>query len=198
MQTEVELAAITDPMASPVDRYSDLDLQLSRRLDWRFLLPDSHLGKIAYLGEPKNSLVAALERFSESLTVVSDANLSGSFDGVVISSPAAPRVEQASRMLSKDGWLYLEAGSAARWHLPFLRAELRSFGFRDVRAYWHRPSFEACREIVPLENNALDYVFSRQHKDIAGSLKAIAAVLAKRTGLLALVTPNVSLIGCKN
>ena len=52
---EIEMpgtAATTSDGRSIRDQsFSDLDLQLSRRLDWRFLLANILLGDVAYIGE---------------------------------------------------------------------------------------------------------------------------------------------------
>ena len=59
------------------------------------------------------------------------------------------------------------------------RAALFAAGFHDVRTYWQRPSFEACREIVPLDDTpALDYVLARQQADLAGKIKSMGARFA--------------------
>ena len=44
-------------------------LQASRRVDWRFLLPDPELGRVGYAGPARGALVDALRKFSASLTV---------------------------------------------------------------------------------------------------------------------------------
>ena len=47
--------------------YPDQDLQLSRRLDWRFLLPNPHLGRVGYLGPSGGTLPRALLRVEAAL-----------------------------------------------------------------------------------------------------------------------------------
>lgn len=49
---------------------NDTLLQLSRRIDWRFLLPDPELGRVACFGASDELLVSALKRFSAALTLV--------------------------------------------------------------------------------------------------------------------------------
>ena len=209
-ETRASAAAAPGRRSRPVQRFSDLDLQLCRRLDWRFLLRNSGLGNVAYLGEKKTSLAVALERFSDRLTFVSSAKFAktpevfaGSFDLAVVASATTSDFECAARVLKDGGWLYVEVGAAARFKAKFqglngYRTRLLCAGFRDVRAYWHRPSFAACREIVPLDDGlALDYVLSRQHQDFAGQIKSMAARFAMQTGLLPFVLPSVSLLACK-
>ena len=49
---------------------SDALLQASRRVDWRFLLPDPNLERVAYLGPANRSLWESLRLFSAALAVI--------------------------------------------------------------------------------------------------------------------------------
>ena len=49
------------------------DLETSRRLAWRFLLPNPHLGRVAYLGPASGTLPRALREFCDSLTTIAPA-----------------------------------------------------------------------------------------------------------------------------
>ena len=205
IQSEIQAPALATPERQSKS-FSDLDLQLSRRLDWRFLLANTQLENVAYIGKQKPSLVAGLEKFSACLTIVSSKTaeaLPGTFDLVVVASATPPVFECAARILKNGGWIYVEVGFSARLRaklqgLNGFRTDLLCAGLRDVRAYWHRPSFETCREIVPLDDRvALDYVLSRQQADFADKLKSRAARFASQTGLLPFVLPSVSLLACK-
>ena len=186
--------------------FSDLDLQLSRRLDWRFLLANILLGDVAYIGEEKPFLVAALEKFSDRLIIVSQKTpeaLPATFDLAVVTSTTGSDFEYASRILKGGGSIYVEMGStgvkARMAGLNVQRAALFAAGFHDVRTYWQRPSFEACREIVPLDDTpVLDYVLARQQADLAGKIKSMGARFATKTGLLPLIVPSISLIAHKH
>ena len=46
----------------------DALLQASRRVDWRFLLPEAELGRVACIGETDPDLVRSLRLFSSELT----------------------------------------------------------------------------------------------------------------------------------
>ena len=209
LQSEVEAVELEAPVVRSESsrQFSDLDLQLCRRLDWRFLLPNSDLGNVAYLGREKTSLAAALARFSRSLSIVSSgksariANVQASkFDLVVVSLPTLSNFSYARELLRDGGYLYAEVGlSASRIKgLSAHRTDLVRAGFGKIQTYWHRPNFERCREIVPLENKfALDYVLSRRQADMAGRIKSFAGRLAQSTGLLGFVMPSVSLLACK-
>lgn len=207
VETEMPGSVVTtaERRSTSVQSFSDLDLQLSRRLDWRFLLANTFMGNVAYIGKEKPFLVAALEKFSAQLTIVSAKTpeaLPATFDLAVVTSTTGSAFEFASRILKIGGSVYVETGStgvkAKLAGLNDQRATLLAAGFRDLRAYWHRPSFEACREIVPLDDKAaLDYVLSRQHADLAGKVKSTAARWAKQAGLFRFIAPSISLIACK-
>jgi hypothetical protein len=207
VEIEMPVSAITTPeqRSTRVQSFSDLDLQLSRRLDWRFLLGNTRLGNVAYIGREKPFLVAGLEKFSDRLTIISPKMLEAvpaTFDLAVVTSTAGSNFEYASRILKHGGSVYVEAGSTGvKAKLAGLRGDrtaLLAAGFQDVRAHWQRPNFEACREIVPLNDPmTLDYVLSRQHADLAGKVKATAARFATKAGLLPLILPSISLIACK-
>jgi hypothetical protein len=208
VETEMPVSAVTASPRRPthVQSFSDLDLQLSRRLDWRFLLADTRLGNIAYIGKEKPFLVAGLEKFSDHLTIVSPKTLEAlpaTFDLAVVTTTTGSAFECAARILKDGGSIYVETGStgvkAKLAGLNGHRATLLAAGFRDVGAYWHRPNFESCREIVPLDDTAaLDYALSRQHADLAGKVKSTAARFATQAGLFRFIVPSISLIACKH
>jgi len=52
---------------SPARPDRDALLQASRRLDWRFLLPDPTLRRVAYVGAAHAGLLASLQRFAGEL-----------------------------------------------------------------------------------------------------------------------------------
>jgi hypothetical protein len=207
VETEMPGSAITktERRSTRFQSFSDLDLQLSRRLDWRFLLDNTGLGNVAYLGREKPFLVAGLEKFSDRLTIISPKMLEAvpaTFDLAVVTSSTGLDFEYASRILKQGGSVYVEpASTGVKAKLAGLRGgrtALLAAGFQDVRAYWHRPNFEACREIVSLNDPmTLDYVLSRPHADLAGKVKATAARFATKAGLLPLILPSISLIACK-
>jgi hypothetical protein len=203
IQTEIELPSMTASLPTTEQiGTSDLDLQLCRRLDWRFLLPDSRLGNVAYIGEENLSLVRALQPFSTSFTFVSEEkfNRNWAFDGVVITSVSPANLDCAARVLNRGAWLYAESDVASRRRIKGLHrlcASVRCRGFEDVRAYWHRPNFESCREIVPMQEIPLNYVLARQQADIAGRVKSLFARVAKGLGLLPSIIPSISVVAVK-
>jgi len=89
--------------------------QLLRRIDWRFLLPDPALRRVAYIGKKGGRLLWALQTFSESLTTFpvpprseTLSEESAVFDLVVLRSTNRQHVLPASRMLTSEGYFYWE------------------------------------------------------------------------------------------
>lgn len=92
-------------------------LQLSRRLDWRFLLPTPQLGKVAYLGPVAATLPGALYHFCDSLTLIAGTEKLSSeeaqeskayFDQVVVCSQRLADAQMAASLLAEGGYLYWE------------------------------------------------------------------------------------------
>lgn len=202
----------------------DSALQIARRIDWRFLLPNPHLGQVAYMGQPRQTLLTALGYFSESLRLFSlpdqtthcqhsDAN----FELVVLRSLSMTAVEKAHALLIAGGYLYWEIDRMSRFAplgrflrradrkalgaRPLVRdprACLEQLGFCDIRIYWHRPNFETCREIIPLyDQHAMAYVFSRDRKGLSGQFKRVTGRFLRQTGLLPRLVPYYSVVACK-
>ena len=93
----------------------DLKLQYAKRLDWRFLLSDPLLKRVAIVGEDRGDLYDALNVFSQTLKPViqSDrlfnANKPGSqFDLVVYRSFNLKDLRLAAELLKPGGHLYWE------------------------------------------------------------------------------------------
>jgi hypothetical protein len=212
------------PKASnkPAARRSDHELQLVRRIDWRFLLPEPYLRRVAYFGPAKGALPSALEHFSESFQNISSPK-KAKFDLVVLGLRDAPDLEKAHTLLAPGGFLYwemkpvslsvawrhlmnrdVETSQAAskrwRWVLNLFGEHidaLERLGFGDIQLHWHRPNFEACLEMIPMHEPALDYTFSRTRSDLASRLKFAAGRVMMQSGLLAHLTPCFSIIGRK-
>ena len=201
-------------------RRSDQDLQLARRIDWRFLLPEPYLRRVAYLGPEGGTLPAALQHFSESFQIISN-NETGTFDLVVLRLRDIADLARANQLLASGGFLYWEMkplnwatalqhrangrtdSIPKRWQrVPKLFHDhveaLARLGFQDIQIHWQRPSFEGCLEIIPMhEATALDYAFGRPRSDLASRVKFAAGKVMMQTGVLAHLTPCFSLIGRK-
>jgi hypothetical protein len=207
------------------DTKRDAALQIVRRIDWRFLLPNPHLGRVAYMGLSGDALSGALSQFSESLTLIApidqvkhtQSNLFD-FELVVIRSQRVADAARAHTMLMNGGHLYWEIdrfggllplhrsmrgeGWQTRWALHSLRHYLRALerlGFCNIGIYWHRPSFENCQEMIPLqEQSVLTYVFWRKREGLAASIARAVGHLPLKTGWLSRLIPCLSIVACKH
>lgn len=204
-----------------IDR--DSQLQTVRRLDWRFLWPDPRLGHVAYWGPAQSSLAKALEQFSDSLTILSSCEEYTTkqagvaqkpvqhFDQVVVHSPQHSDLQKACRFLSPHGYLYWEIERTVRLatlrqftqsgllrHFRSYTTCLKAAGFVDIHVHWHRPNFERCLEIIPLDQTAaLQYVFMRNSGNLPSQLLLRAGKLLVTTNLLASLVSSFSIVACK-
>ena len=219
-----------------VDNYADRDrkLQLSRRIDWRFLLPSLDLHRVAYIGPEGGAQPVALNQFCDSLKIIHppyhevyEPGHHSKFELVVLHSRDLADIEKARMLLVPGGYLYWEI-APRKWR-SFLREMTKSgtqiysrqnpiwkecFGSRHFRHYveslerhglctiqvnWHRPNFESCLEIIPLNNpKALDYVFARGASNLMGQIKLLAGRYLMKAHLLAHLVSCVSVIAYKH
>lgn len=196
-----------DSVAGDAVVHSDALLQMSRRLDWRFLLPVPTLGAVAYIGPPQGALVEALRRFCAVLTVVdvgADVPLAG-YDVVVVVAPSWAVLRWAVALVRPGGFVYVE-GFGMLWLRRYMRGGVGSrprsavgcvsllsrVGMEDVGCFWHWPSFEGCTEIVPLDDSgALRFALTRRRD---GWVARVAAGLLARSGVLGVVVPCYSVV----
>ena len=202
-------AGVLDPAADLTGgnhmdtRDKDHALQLVRRLDWRFLLPNPVLGDVAYIGSMGGTLPSALQQFSELLTIVQPSELPGpgvklgcSYETVVLRSSAVGAVRKAKPLLMTGGYLYWEVERVSGLdHVRRYTKAVERLGFDDIQVTWHRPDFESCLELIPLsDSRALRFAFARRHESTTKRLKFAAGRLLMTTGLLARVVPCFSII----
>ena len=192
------------------------DLLICRRLDWRMLLARPRLRRVAYVGKATGALVDALKRFSESLTIFASSEESfaasqsnRTFDLLVLPMPSLRDVEMMRHLLKPGGSLYMELHRPRRWlnsrrqatEAPKLGAYLsilERVGFNEIDAYWHRPNFEECREIIPLRDRvALKHVFTRRGGGLKKRMRLLLGRYAAKTGMLERFAPCVSIIAHK-
>ena len=185
---------------------SDALLQASRRVDWRFLLPDPNLGRVAYLGPANRSLWESLRLFSAALAVIEGTPTQDSraaqFDVVGASRPSNDMLERAAELVRPEGFLYVEAyrrlwPSRLRSPADYVSA-IRRLGFVEVEAHWHWPNFEACAEIVPLDDPAaMLHALGRRRRGGAARLKSAVGRRLLRMGLLTRIVPCFSIVARK-
>jgi hypothetical protein len=162
-----------------------------RRADWRFLLPDPGLGRVAYVPPHEPELAAALITVGSILVLVATPADVPGHDVVVVTGARVRAVAAAHPTLRHGGWLYAEvSGPRARaW-----RRALGRCGFDEIDAYWLWPDARSCREIVPLERDALLCSLARRDPGARLRLRARAAALLVRAGLLPLAMRRVALV----
>ena len=170
------------------------DLELARRVDWRFLLSDARLGSVACVGLVADRLRSALERFALS---VSDegagTEATGSYDLVVVADASGELLPSASELARRGGWVYVETSGRSRRRIE---QTLERRGFEGVASHWHWPGFERCAEIVPLdEPDAVRLALSRRRASVRSRGKAAVAELLMRLGQLDRAIPCASVIG---
>lgn len=196
-------------------------LQASRRIDWRFLLPDPRLGRVAYLGPRRGTLLEALELFSAALTVIETPlpldRPPAHYDVVVASGASRDMLREAAALTRLEGFLYIEAYGLLGFGGPKAKAGLRpgvnrsrllgpadyvaairKLGCVHVEAHWHWPDFDACLEIVPLDNlAALRHALARRQSNNAARFKSALGRWLLGTGWFPRVIPCFSIVAQK-
>jgi hypothetical protein len=163
----------------------------ARRADWRFLLPDPVLGRVAYVGPHEPALIRALSALSDALEL---RPVPGTLhDVVVITRPTERRQLAAADLVAPGGWLYLETSG--------LRAggaidRLRGTGLVDLAAWWLWPEASACLQMIPLANPAaLGAALGHRQPGTPLRARAWAAQALARCGALRPLLASVALVG---
>lgn len=196
----------------------DSILDIVRRLDWRFLLPEPDLSRVAYIGITSRKLIRALKIFSESLTVINKKGAmranNEKFALIVLENPSYEVLSNVGDLLDQKGNLYIEvhglAGRIKSWHLIVRWMQLRyqglgfpsgycrilnTLGFSKVNVYWHWPNFEACTRIMPLDDHAaVRYVIDQGGSDLRATLEKSLGQALVDTRLLGWTVPCFSLV----
>lgn len=193
-------------------------LQASRRLDWRFLLPNPALARVAYDGPKQGALFAALRLFAEELTVLpasGSAAQATRYDVVVLCEPTPRTLQQAVHLVRPGGVLYSEVHGPL-WPAKWLRRNpltlfqqprlwqptdyvqaLTQAGFAEAHAFWFWPDFDHCTKIIPLADAVvLPYVFapSTQPRGVKGRLKAAYKQWLVQSGWLTVTQPSFGIV----
>jgi hypothetical protein len=166
--------------------------EATRRADWRFLLPDPDVARVAYLPPQDAELVSALE-LSGAVVDLRGAPLeSDQHELVVITAGRPSCVQCATRLLGAGGWLYAEVPG---WRAHVWESELRRCGFDEIAAHWLWPSARGCREIVPLEPAALRHALERRDPGARVRVRARTAGLLAATPLFRLALRHAAVVG---
>ncbi len=180
------------------------ELHAVRRLDWRFLLPDPELDRVACLTPADSALVDALRQFAGVLRVAAPAELHATdapYDLVVAQAPDPAALDAAAGVLKRGGALYLElprpwriAEAARRRDMD---ARLSARGFDRVHRFWLWPSAAAPTLVCPLDHApSLRYAVRRRT-----SRKPMRSFVARgllRLRLLHWVLGDVSLLAYRS
>jgi hypothetical protein len=161
-----------------------------RRADWRFLLPDPVLGRVAYVGPHDPALVGALSALSDVLEL---RPLPGTLhDVVVVTRPTERRELAAASLVAPGRWVYAETtGARAGAAID----TFRDAGLVDLAAWWLWPDANACREMIPLANPAaLGAALGRRQPGAWLRPRAWAAQALARCGALRPLLASVALV----
>lgn len=195
---------------------ADTLLQASRRIDWRFLLPNPELGHVTCLGSVPGGLLESLQLFSGSLSTLT---LSAAQDEpalqadlVVVRQLSPEKLRLAVRHLRPGGYLYAEMEgllSPKRPRPPWKHARLATpsgcvtavarAGFIDVTAHWHWPNFASCTRIIPLDDRgALQHAFVKGGRGAKARLQSVTGQGLLQSGLLVHIVPRFSVVARLN
>jgi hypothetical protein len=191
-------------------------LQSSRRVDWRFLLPDVNLKSVGYLGPENCSLLDSLSLLSGSVKLVDLSNqlFIDKFDVVVVKQSSYESVECAANLVRPDGFLYVEVEGITRLNRIWLSklrdlvqkkkllispndyvAFIKGQGFTEIMVHWHWPDFEACTRLIPLHSQAaVHYALSLGESNLKTSFRNAIGKGMLRNGLLNWFVPCFSVI----
>lgn len=195
-------------LAVPQEQVRQEPLHLARRLDWRFLLGNAELGRVALVGPAPEPLRHALQSFARELALVeAEGPRTGGtapFDLVVLHEPSLAAVRHAATLLEAGGWLYLEArgplphmgGWLRRRHfLHHYVNALKAAGLEQVRAHWQWPDAERCTKVLPIDDPAaLLYFLAQEPHPLLGPLKLMVGRLLMRGRLLPLLLPAFNIV----
>jgi hypothetical protein len=176
------------PLRVPYSR-----VRRARRADWRFLLPEQELRRIAVFVpanvEPDHRLVRALaDGGTDVRTIVvsaSPATETHDRDLVVIPDADARCIRWAAAAADTGCLLYAELRRRPRMRFRSpgaITARLRRSGFEPLAVHWHEPDFEHSVQIVPLDS-AKAVIAALRRRDRTGALETSVSILLVRLRL---------------
>lgn len=194
-------------------------LSTSRRIDWRFLLPEPALGRVLCVEPIADGLREALRVFGTSLTPVNPGNdgnslRRGVYDLVVACNPSHADLARMAGSVKPGGFIFLEAyGLAARfagargpiashnttqrtfaWPLTYSRA-LETLEFAEIQVHWHWPNFDSCKMMIPLgDTAAVRLALDRGGQGLKAGLRKGLGRLLLWSGLLPWTVPCFSVL----
>lgn len=211
--------AVNDRAGEGSSSPSPDDMDLARRLDWRFVLPEPTLGRVAYAGPSDSMLAQALRRFSSDFVPVPDPGPGGEEHGAdparagdcdlaVVASRRIENLREATRKLRAGGHLYWEVnrypGSGSEQRVErgdgervggLLRdpgSTLQVLGLEEVRVHCDFPGFHNPRVMLSPDPASIRYVTEMRGKRFFGLEHGIG--LAARIGALPRIAPWLAVI----
>lgn len=185
-------------------------LTLARRLDWWFLLPEKEYRDVGFLATGtechRQSLLRSLTQLHGAPQILSTAPTAavpteqvGQYDLVVVQTTQLHAVQQATEMLKPGGVLYWEVdrGRSWRWrnleHPVHFARWANQWQLTDVSIHWHRPTFESCLEMIPLDDGPAMRFALRQRKGI----KALGGRILMQLRLVPRIARCISVVASK-
>lgn len=228
MLIEQEIETWEDPITAEVaepmedERLSaDALLQASRRVDWRFLLPNPSLGRVAYFGPVDSEHAESLRLFSQTFIALqtdwpaeSYQHAESSFDVVVVERPSPQSLMTYAKLVRPGGHIYLEVyGSSWTARKKLKRREFRikglnklrprrferpleHLGFVNLTTHWHWPDFATCTKVIPLDDiMAVRFALANEKKGKRAQLQHLLGKGILQAGLLPQLVPCYSVVG---
>jgi hypothetical protein len=185
-------------------------LQISRRIDWRFLLPDPDLPATAVMDGADPDLLESLRRIGAQVTILNTAgraDCAGQFRLVVASNPGRDELVRAVQAARCGGYVYVEVQrkrnlirstpkSVAAVGVKEWLATLTRLHVTGLQVHWHWPDFRSCAEIIPLSNRAaIRCTLRRRGSALRSQWKTRLAAILLHAGLFESFVPCFSVLG---
>lgn len=192
-------------------------LEMIRRLDWRFLLPDPELGRTGYVGPADGELAKALRTFSDPFVPLDSDPSSDPSTGeaadcdlAVVASRRMQDLQRAIQRLRPGGYLYWEVD---RQPFPFRKAvgrasstgqragrflqdpqrTLERLGIEEIRVGCPFPRIQRPKTILSPAPAAVRHAAGMRNGGTFGLGSVL--VLASRLGLLPRLLPTLAVVG---
>ena len=173
-------------------------LETIRRVDWRFLLPETALGTVLVVEPVEQGLLAALRLAARSVTTTGEDAAPARPDLVVAIGPDDRALRAAIGQVPDGGWLYVGSGAGLAGRRVSLRGVARAAedeGLIDIRRSWHWPTEPSALEIAPLDDvRGIRFALDRRRSRHVARLKARLAMIARRVGVLDAIVPGWSVV----
>lgn len=102
--------------------------------------------------------------------------------------------------IKREGWAFFRGNPIGKEGLMVLHyrhyvKSLERLGFEGIQVNWHRPNFEACLEMIPLDDPlVLNYVFARGSGKLSDKIKLGIGRFLMKVDLLGCLVPCLSIM----